>query len=275
MQVSRLFREISFLRQKLQKEPTSEEIATAIDKPVEYIEKLLEISRSPKSLDEYIDEDGDSTLGDFIEDKGDDVIDQSEYKFSQEQMRKLLDTLDDPRDRKIIELRFGLSDGDEYYYTLEEVAKIVGGITKERVRQIEDKVLRNLRKKAIQMGWKLKIEKVDDKNKFQEIVKTKQPIPRKWKLTPSHEFIILRQKIGPLLYLIEDSRDLEIMELRYGLRDGYKRTLEEVGKIVGGITRERVRQIEDRVLKDLGLKPEVKKPAEEKRKRGHPPSSNK
>ncbi|MBU1327008.1 sigma-70 family RNA polymerase sigma factor [Patescibacteria group bacterium] len=151
-EISWIYRRIASLRQRLQKEPTLAEIAVATGDSEEYIQELLLIASSTVSLESEVGEDEDSTLGDFIGDQRVNVVAQSEYSILQEQVRALLGTVKDKRDRAILELRFSLRDG--HRYTLEETARIVGGITRERVRQLEEKILKGLRPKASQMDLK-------------------------------------------------------------------------------------------------------------------------
>lgn len=259
--ISRLYRRISLLRQQLQKEPTLEEIAAATNESEEYIQELLTIAANPMSLEASVGDDEDSELGDFVKDQRVDVVEQSEYEMLQEQVRELLDTIESTRDRAILELRYGLRDGR--YYSLEETARIVG-ITQKEVWQLEGEVLERLKPKAGQMGLKpdAGAGRERKRRKFKENLH-----PR---LTTYDRFTLSQEELMGSLDRVDDPRDRAILELRYGLRDGNSRTLEETGRIIGGITRERVRQLEVRALQRLYLKPEVEKPAEEKRKRGRP-----
>ena len=130
------------LQQILEREPTQEEIARAMDVPDDKVRQVLDVSRHPVSLEAPVGQDGDAFLGDFIED---DMMPQPIESASQEllksQIADALDKLTD-RERKIIKLRFGLDDGR--FRTLEEVGREFG-ITRERIRQIEAKALRKLR----------------------------------------------------------------------------------------------------------------------------------
>ncbi len=108
----------------------------------EKVREILKVSQEPVSLDTPIGEDEDSALGDFIEDSEAVVpLDAASFILLQEQLEWVLDTLSD-RERKVIELRFGLHDGTQR--TLEEVGKEFG-VTRERIRQIESKTLSKLR----------------------------------------------------------------------------------------------------------------------------------
>jgi len=133
------------LQQQMQREPTPEEIALAVELPEEKVRRVLEAARLPVSLEQPVGEDGDSVLGDFIEDdRSSAPIDTAAHQILREQIDVVLARLPE-RERKIIQLRYGLNDGR--YRTLEEVGREFG-ITRERIRQIESKVLRKLRHPA-------------------------------------------------------------------------------------------------------------------------------
>jgi RNA polymerase primary sigma factor len=129
--------------QKLGREPYPEEIASALDMPVEKVKSILSISKEPVSLDKPIGNDNeDSILGDFIEDKSTITPERmAERTLLKRQVDEVLKTLT-PREEKVIRLRFGIDDG--FHRTLEEVGHIFG-VTRERIRQIEDKALKKLR----------------------------------------------------------------------------------------------------------------------------------
>ncbi len=131
------------LLQELGREPYPEEIAVKLDLPVEKIKSILAITKEPVSLDKPIGhEDEDSLLGDFIEDKGTISPERmAERTLLKKQVDDILRTLT-PREERVIRLRFGIDDG--YHRTLEEVGNIFS-VTRERIRQIEDKALRKLR----------------------------------------------------------------------------------------------------------------------------------
>jgi RNA polymerase primary sigma factor len=130
------------LQQILEREPTEEEVARALDLSTERVRQILDHSRTPISLEAPVGSEGDAFLGDFIEDdKLPQPIDLASHTLMKEQIAEALGKLSE-RERKIIELRFGLCDGK--YRTLEEVGREFG-ITRERIRQIEAKALRKLR----------------------------------------------------------------------------------------------------------------------------------
>ena len=130
------------LLQELGHDPSAEEIAEQMDMPVEKVRDILKIAQEPVSLETPIGEEEDSHLGDFIPDE--DASEPSEaasFSLLREQLEEVLDTLA-PREKKELELRFGIVDGRTR--TLEEVGKEFN-VTRERIRQIEAKALRKLR----------------------------------------------------------------------------------------------------------------------------------
>jgi len=128
------------------REPTDEEIAKAMDITPKRVREIKKISQIPLSLETPIGEEEDSFLGDFIEDvEATAPPDAASFSMLQDQIRKVLHTLDD-RERKVIQFRFGLEDG--YPRTLEDVGKRFN-VTRERIRQIESKTLSKLRRKEI------------------------------------------------------------------------------------------------------------------------------
>jgi len=131
------------LMQKLGREPYPEEISEVLDMPVDKIKNILSISKEPVSLDKPIGHDSeDSILGDFIEDRT--IISPerlAERSLLKKQVDEVLKTLT-TREERVIRLRFGIDDG--YHRTLEEVGNIFQ-VTRERIRQIEDKALKKLR----------------------------------------------------------------------------------------------------------------------------------
>src|SRR4051794_337720 len=130
------------LQQILEREPTHEEIARALDIGDDKVRQVLDVSRHPVSLEAPVGQDGDAFLGDFIEDETMPApLDLASQQLLKSQIGDALQRLTD-RERRIIELRYGLQDGR--YRTLEEVGREFG-ITRERIRQIEAKALRKLR----------------------------------------------------------------------------------------------------------------------------------
>lgn len=130
------------LLQELGRAPTPEEIAEAMDMPVERVREIMKIAQEPVSLETPIGEEEDSHLGDFIEDQ--EAIapaDAAAFTMLQEQLNEVLESLT-PREQQVLRLRFGLDDGRGR--TLEEVGQVFG-VTRERIRQIEAKALRKLR----------------------------------------------------------------------------------------------------------------------------------
>lgn len=130
------------LAQALERQPTAEEIATALGQSVDRIERVLEASRRPVSLETPVGEDGEHTLGDFLQD--DEQTTPTEFASRQLLRRDLAAALNhlSDRERRIIDLRYGLEDGQRR--TLEEVGRVLG-MTRERARQIEAEALRRLR----------------------------------------------------------------------------------------------------------------------------------
>ena len=130
------------LQQLLEREPSATEIAEALEMPEDKVRRVLEAARHPVSLEQPVGEEGDSVLGDFIEDeRATAPMDNAAQQAMREQIDGVLLLLPE-RERKIIQLRYGLNDGR--YRTLEEVGREFN-ITRERIRQIESKVLRKLR----------------------------------------------------------------------------------------------------------------------------------
>ena len=140
--INKTYRVSRNLLQDLGREPTEQELATALNLPIEKVREILKVSADPISLDTPIGEEDDSHLGDFIRD--DTVMGPEEaasYSILKDQITRLLDTLTE-REQRVLVLRFGLKDGRSR--TLEEVGKEFN-VTRERIRQIEAKALRKLR----------------------------------------------------------------------------------------------------------------------------------
>ena len=140
--INKLIRIQRQLLQDLGREPMPEEIAKEMDLTPEKVREILKVSQEPVSLETPIGEEEDSHLGDFIEDSDAVVpVDAASFILLQEQLDSVLHTLSD-REKKVIQLRFGLTDG--HPRTLEEVGREFG-VTRERIRQIESKTLSKLR----------------------------------------------------------------------------------------------------------------------------------
>ncbi len=140
--INKLVRVQRQLLQDLGRDPTPEEIGAEMDMSADRVREIQKISQEPVSLETPIGEEEDSQLGDFIEDSQAVVPpDAASFSMLQEQLMQVLDSLAD-RERKVIELRFGLVDG--HPRTLEEVGREFG-VTRERIRQIESKTLAKLR----------------------------------------------------------------------------------------------------------------------------------
>ena len=140
--INKLIRVQRQLLQKFGREPSPEEIAKKMQFTPEKVREIMKISQEPVSLETPIGEEEDSHLGDFIEDAEVEApSDAASFTMLQEQLHEVLNTLND-RERKVIQLRFGLQDG--HPRTLEEVGREFG-VTRERIRQIESKTLGKLR----------------------------------------------------------------------------------------------------------------------------------
>jgi RNA polymerase primary sigma factor len=140
--LSKLSRVERDMHQRLGREPTPEELAVELDRTPDQIEELLRTSRQPISLDSTIGEDGETSIGDLIEDV--DAPEASELVDRQlmaDQLRHALDALT-PREATIMAMRFGLYDGNPH--TLDEIGKALG-LTRERIRQLEKQSLSKLR----------------------------------------------------------------------------------------------------------------------------------
>lgn len=140
--INKLVRVQRQLIQDLGREPTNEEIAAEMGIDVEKVRDVRKIAQEPVSLETPIGEEEDSHLGDFIEDESAIAPDDAaNFTMLREQLNEVLGTLNE-RERKVLELRFGLTDGTPR--TLEEVGKEFA-VTRERIRQIEAKALRKLK----------------------------------------------------------------------------------------------------------------------------------
>lgn len=143
--VNKMNKDRNILTQKLQRDPTDEELALYMGIEISKLQYIMQISQEILSLDQAIDDEEENSLGDLISDNS--FISPSQYFDNQlykERIDKMLKTLN-PREERIIRLRYGLE--DNIIHTLEEIGKEYG-ITRERVRQIEVKAIRKLRHPA-------------------------------------------------------------------------------------------------------------------------------
>ncbi|WP_024796841.1 RNA polymerase sigma factor [Tomitella biformata] len=130
------------LLQDLGREPTPEELAKEMDITAEKVLEIQQYAREPISLDQTIGDEGDSQLGDFIEDSEAVVaVDAVSFTLLQDQLKSVLETLSE-REAGVVRLRFGLTDGQPR--TLDEIGQVYG-VTRERIRQIESKTMSKLR----------------------------------------------------------------------------------------------------------------------------------
>ncbi|MBZ0280343.1 MAG: sigma-70 family RNA polymerase sigma factor [Anaerolineae bacterium] len=144
-QLNRMRRVQLNLIQELGREPSIEELAEGMETTPDKIENLLEIARHPVSLETPIDDEGDSTFGDFVEDVTSPApTEEVATHLLHEQLDTALKRLP-PREAQILKLRYGLEDGR--VYTLEEVGQTIG-VTRERVRQLEAQALNRLRQSS-------------------------------------------------------------------------------------------------------------------------------
>jgi RNA polymerase primary sigma factor len=143
--INRVLKTSRRLMQELSREPSPEELGKAVGMPADRVREILRISQEPISLETPIGEEEDSHLGDFIEDhKAIAPADAATHNMLKAQIVTVLGSLT-KRERKVLQLRFGLEDGRSR--TLEEVGREFG-VTRERIRQIETKALRKLRHPA-------------------------------------------------------------------------------------------------------------------------------
>jgi len=146
-QINKLLRMQHQLTQQLGRAPVVDELADALDVPPQKVEYMIRVARRPLSLETPTDDEEDSVLGDFIPD--DDMPapdDSATHNLLKEHIYSVLDGLP-PREVRILQLRYGLIDGESY--TLEEVGRKMG-VTRERVRQIEAQALSRLRHPNVQ-----------------------------------------------------------------------------------------------------------------------------
>jgi RNA polymerase primary sigma factor len=140
--INKMVRVSRRLQQELGREPTPEEIGKELELPALRVQELRKIAQETVSLDTPVGEDEDSDLADFVPDETAELpFDQASYQLFRQQVADVLSSLT-PRERRVLELRFGLEDGKAR--TLEEVGREFN-VTRERIRQIEGKALRKLR----------------------------------------------------------------------------------------------------------------------------------
>ncbi len=140
--IRQLYKANHDLEQKLGRQPTIEELAEYVDLPVQRVQWIMKVSWQPLSLESPVGDEEDSELGQFIEDDVSPTPLQSAYQsMLKDKLEEILSTLS-PREARVLRLRFGLDDGTTY--TLEEVGQKFG-LTRERIRQIEGRALRQLR----------------------------------------------------------------------------------------------------------------------------------
>ncbi len=145
-QINKLLRIQHQLTQRLGRDPSVDELAAALDVPAKKVENMIQVARRPLSLETPTDDEEDSVLGDFIEDTEASAPDETAtYNLLREHLEEVLSSLP-PREVRILQLRYGLMDGQAY--TLEEVGRKMG-VTRERVRQIEAQALSRLRHPAV------------------------------------------------------------------------------------------------------------------------------
>jgi RNA polymerase primary sigma factor len=145
-QINKLLRIQHQLTQRLGREPSVEELADALEVPPKKVENMIQVARRPLSLETPTDDEEDSVLGDFIEDdEAPPPDDTATYNLLREHLGEVMNGLP-PREVRILQLRYGLLDGQAY--TLEEVGRKMG-VTRERVRQIEAQALSRLRHPTI------------------------------------------------------------------------------------------------------------------------------
>jgi RNA polymerase primary sigma factor len=145
-QINKLLRVQHQLTQRLGRDPSVEELADSLDVTPQKVENMIQVARRPLSLETPTDDEEDSVLGDFIQDEEVPAPDETAtYNLLREHLESVLNGLP-PREVRILQLRYGLLDGQAY--TLEEVGRKMG-VTRERVRQIEAQALSRLRHPAV------------------------------------------------------------------------------------------------------------------------------
>jgi len=145
--ISKMFRMQNDLKQTLERDPTIEELADALDEDPEKVQYMMKVARRPLSLEMPTTKEGDAVLGDFVEDHETPLPDETATKhLLKEHLEEVMEALPS-REVRILRLRYGVPDGKSH--TLQEVGEKVG-VSRERVRQIEAQALRRLRQPRIQ-----------------------------------------------------------------------------------------------------------------------------
>ena len=145
--ISKMFRMQNDLKQSLERDPTIEELAEALDEPPEKVQYMMKVARRPLSLEMPTTKEGDAVLGDFVEDLETPLPDETAtIHLLKEHLEEVMEALPS-REVRILRLRYGVPDGKSH--TLQEVGEKVG-VSRERVRQIEAQALRRLRQPRIQ-----------------------------------------------------------------------------------------------------------------------------
>ena len=140
--IAKVYRAQQELEQKLERLPSMDEIAEAMQIPTAKVEEMLRISRHPMSLDRPVDQEGETEFGDLIENTDSpDPDDKATHSVLRSQIRELLETLP-AREARVLTLRYGLADGRAH--TLNEIGKKLG-VSRERIRQIEAQAMQRLR----------------------------------------------------------------------------------------------------------------------------------
>ncbi|HTV43440.1 MAG TPA: RNA polymerase sigma factor RpoD [Candidatus Sulfotelmatobacter sp.] len=158
--INKLMRSQKRLLQDFGREPTADEIAEEMQMPVDRVRQILKMAQQPISLSSPVGDGDDANVGDFIEDKGaGDPLDLTSFSLLKDKLGDVLCSLSE-REQKVLELRFGLGDGDAR--TLDEIGRQFQ-VTRERIRQIEAKALRKMRHptRIRQLHGFLEIKKLD------------------------------------------------------------------------------------------------------------------
>jgi len=166
--VTQMRRTSSQLAEKLGRDATDEELASEMNLPLARVTHLKSVSKKPTSLDSPIGEEDGSTLGEIVpDDKASDPLESLQSKSVVGDINRVLNELD-PREADIIRLRFGLEGRDPL--TLEEVGEKIG-VTRERVRQLQEQALRQLRKNMAKMEKQRTAEEIKEDNRIKERAK--------------------------------------------------------------------------------------------------------